>query len=278
MKECEHYNLPQGQEYRVWSKAILRQKVGHDQVLNDYLVEDGHYSINQKTLALYEFQQQPLLGKYKSVIFDIQAGIILSYNSTRSLFTTFSKECLLAGLEFQREFARKINLKNHNTIATGRLAYFSTRSYNSGNIDWVALHQMVAFQPLNLSAVAFKTVSCGDSDYIFAFDNCSRYISEQIDNGLFYNHALYQLASVHLERILGWHVTATKGKSLIDQPEYFHPHEPLTNLSLKHILASLLDKKQQRYGHYLANFYEFPELVESHRIIRQISQRPDTLY
>ena len=170
MKECEHYNLPQGQEYRVWSKAILRQKVGHDQVLNDYLVEDEHYSINQKTLALYEFQQKPLLGKYKSVIFDIQAGIILSYNSTRSLFTSFSKECLLAGLEFQREFARKINLKNHNTIATGRLAYFSTRSYNSGNIDWVALHQMVAFQPLNLSAVAFKTVSCGDSDYIFAFD------------------------------------------------------------------------------------------------------------
>lgn len=278
MTECEQYNLPQGREYRVWSKAILRQRVGHDQVLNDYLVENENYLINPKTLALYEFQQKPLLGKYKSVIFDIQDGIVLSFNSTRSLFTAFSKECLLAGLEFQREFARKIHLKNHNTIATGRLAYFSTRSYNSGNIDWVALHQMAAFQTLSLTAVAFKTVSYAGSDYVFAFDNCSRYIREQIVNGLFYNHALYQVASAHLERILGWRVTSTKGKSLIDQPEYFHPHKPLTNLSLKRILINLLDKKQQRYGHYLANFYEFPELVESHRIIRQISQRPDTLY
>lgn len=278
MKESEQWKLPNDKEYYVWSKEKLLQTVGKDKALNDYLVEDNHYQINQNTLALYEFQKKPLFGRYKSVIFDCHDGIVLSPNSSRSLFTTFSKKRLLAGLEFQRDFGQKINLRGHNVIATGRLAFFSMRSYNSGNVDWVALHQMSTFESLGIAKIAFKTVPHSTFSWIFVFDDCSRYIGERVGQSLFYNHALYQIMVAHFECALGWQAKKVRGKSLIDQPEYFHPHQSLQGLSLKEILVELLNKKQLRYGHYLASFYEFPELVEFHRAVEKCSQRPDTLF
>lgn len=277
-KNSKSWNLPPGKEYHIWSKAILRQKVGHDKALNSYLVEDENYCINQQTIALYEFQNEPLLGKFKSVIFDCQEGIVLSRNSSQAMFTAFGKKCLLAGLEFQREFAQKINLKGHNIIATGRMAYFSMRSYNSGSIDWISLHQMAEFQPLSISAIAFKSITCGSTSYVFAFYNCSRYIRQRLCNSLVYNHILFKLAAAHLEQSLGWQVKQVQGQLLIDQSEYFHPHISLTELSLKEILVDLLDKKQKRYGRCLAEVYELPQLTEFHQTVHQASQRPDTLY
>ena len=119
-KKQQTLNLPREKEHRVWSKDILRQKVGVDQTINMYLTKDTNYQINRDTIAIYEFQKEPLLGKYKSVIFDCQKGIVLCQDSTRSLFTAFGQKCLLAGLEFQRDFASKLNLTSCNIIATGR--------------------------------------------------------------------------------------------------------------------------------------------------------------
>ena len=277
-KKQQTLNLPREKEHRVWSKDILRQKVGVDQTIEMYLTKDANYQINRDTIAIYEFQKEPLLGKYKSVIFDCQKGIVLCQNSTRSLFTAFGQKCLLAGLEFQRDFASKLNLTSRNIIATGRLAYFSLRSYNSGSIDWVSLHQMIGFRAINISSVVFKTVPYGEISYIFAYYDCSHYVVDQISNSLVYNHILCELLIAHFEQSLGWQVQRPKGESLIDQPEYFHPHDPYNDLAIKPLLLELQDKRQQRYGRCLADYLELPLLTEFHRAVRKVTQRRDTLF
>ncbi|BDR61100.1 hypothetical protein [Lactobacillus xylocopicola] len=271
-----NWNLPAGDKYRNWSKQLLRQQVGHDQVLDQYLTGGQNYCINAKTLAVYEFQQQPLLGKYKSVAFDSQEGIVLSQRSSSALLTAYGKQCLLAGIEFQREFARQINIKGRNTIATGRLAYFSMRSYNAGNVDWVALHQMASFKVVKQYTINF--VSIGPGGCVFTFNNCTNRIHDRLRTGLLYNHYLCKLGLAHLEERLGWKVKPPSGPSLLDQSDYFHPHQSSSDLSLNAILQDLLNKKHSRYAQYLADYYEQAYLTESHRVIYHLSQRPDTLY
>lgn len=274
----EVWNLPTDAEYQVWTAQLLRQKVGKDPKLDKYLVEDKQYCINSETLAVYQFQKQPLLGKYKSVIFDSREGIVLSHRSTSAHLTSFSRKNLLAGLEFQREFANRINLTSHNIIATGRFAYFSLSSYNTGNVDWVSLHQMIKFDISPCKAAVFKTVKNKPVSYIFAFFNCSPFIPGKINDGLYFNHALYELSTAHLEEKSGWKVKKTRGKSLVDQTDYFHPHPSLENINIKEIIIDLLDKKHARYGRYFAEYYELPQVPEDHKSIYPSSQRPDSLF
>lgn len=277
-KKDKCWNLPQGKEYRVWSEQLLKQKVGKDRLLNNYLFVNENYCINSNTIALYSFKDHLLLGKYKSAIFDTECGIILTRKSSRSVFTSFCNRCLLTGLEFQRELARKIRIQGQNIIATGRLAYFSTRSYNSGSFDWVALHQMADYETKGKTSVTFKTVPCGKISYFFAFSNCSRYIHEKLTNGLVYNHALCLLAQRHLEQKSGWKIRNVRGNSLIDQPAYVHPSNFANEFSLKEIFAEVLEKKQVRYGQVLTSVYELPYYSEYHKIACQNSRRPDTLF
>ncbi len=271
-------NLPPSKDYPIWSERLLRQRIAEDKKILDYLVFDEEYCVSASTIALYQFQNQPLWGKFKSAIFDSKCGIVLSGRSTKSHLTSFAQKCLFAGLEFQREFARQIGLAGHNVIATGRLAYFSTRSYNTSNLDWVALHQMADYQPLQNHTFVFETVSISDNKYLFAYRNCSRHLTEKICNSLFFNHALYVLNSNHLEQNLGWRVRKFHGKSLIDQSANFHPHQSLANLSLKSIMTEVLDKKHLRYGNCLADFYELPQMTEAHKKAYYSSKRPDSLY
>ena len=277
-KESDIWNLPSGHKYRFWSQKLLRQRIGIDQEIDKYLIEDELYCVNPATIALYQFQKQPLLGKYKSVIFDCNQGIVLSCRSTQAHLTSFAQNCLLAGLEFQREFARKINLVGHNVIATGRLAYFSLRSYNTGNIDWIALHNMASFESLRNNVTAFESVTTNRFSYIFTYDNCSRHISRKVSDSLFFNHALYLLGTLHLKSNLGWRVKRSVGDSLIDQSSYFHPHQSLEELSLKKVMSELLDKKHARYGNYLADYYELPLISDAHKSAYSNSKRPDTLF
>lgn len=276
-KESDVWNLPANKKYRIWSQKLLQERIEDKEVVK-YVVNDDCYCINPATMALYQFQKQPLLGKYKSVIFDCQQGIILSCRSTKAHLTSFSQRCLFAGLEFQREFARHINLAGHNVIATGRLAYFSLRSYNTGNIDWVALHNMVGFKTLRNNVTAFETLKHNQFSYIFTYEDCSRHIPHKVSDSLFFNHALYLLSTSHLEQNLGWQVKSFQGKSLIDQTSYFHPHQSLKELSLKTVMSELLAKKHIRYGNYLADYYELPQLLDAHHIAYANSTRPDTLF
>lgn len=277
-KKDKCWNLPHEKEYRFWSEKLLKQKVGKDKLLNNYLLVNENYCVSPSTIALYSFHDNLLLGKYKSAIFDSECGIVLTRKSSRSVFTSFCNRCLLTGLEFQRELSRKMHLQGHNIIATGRLAYFSTRSYNTGSFDWISLHQMADFQTGGLTSITFETVPCNNVSYVFSFKNCSRYIHEKLINGLVYNHALCLLARNHLERMSGWKIRNVRGNSLIDQQAYVHPDDFATELSLKEIFAEVLLKKQARYGRFLTSVYELPYLPEYHKIACQSSHRPETLF
>lgn len=274
-KENSQWNLPLKAEYRKWSKTLIRERIGKDALLDQYLITDPDYCINPDTLVLYQFQHQPLFGEYKSVIFDRRKGIVLSRRSSSALFTAFSRRNLLAGLEFQRYLARRFNFRGSNVIATGRLAYFSTRSYNRGNIDWIALHRMVDASDLSISSLAFKTI---DYNYCFIFDQCSRYIGTQLSRSLTYNHVLFKLIHTHLQDSLGWQIKQPKGQSLIDQTDYFFPSPVTDNHQLKDAVMELLHQKQLQYINELSDYYELPFLRQADYPIFRFSCRLDTLY
>lgn len=271
------WRLPTAKKYRNWSKAKLQEWVNSPE-LSRYLVEAADYQIDGNTLAIYQFQKEPLLGKYKSVIFDCQRGIVLCKSSSRSLINAFAQNNLLGGLEFQREFANRLEQKARYVIATGKRAYFSMHGYTTGDTDWVALHQMADFHSLGKSAIVFDTVMCNQLTYTFAFTDCTRYISAQVYRGLYYNHALYKLGSNHLEASLGWQVRRIRGKSLLDQRAYFHPHPTLTKLSLRDIYQDILNKSHARYGRYLASLLEQPMVQDDHHTVYILSRRPNTLF
>lgn len=43
-------------------------------------------------------------------------------------------------------------------------------------------------------------------------------------------------------------------------------------------MSELLAKKHIRYGNYLADYYELPQLLDAHHIAYANSTRPDTLF
>ncbi|WEV36838.1 hypothetical protein [Lactobacillus sp. ESL0677] len=269
--------LPTAKKYRNWSKAKLQEEV-QSPALSGYLVDDAKYRVNENTLAIYQFQKQPLLNKYKSAIFDLQKGIVLCTSSSRSLINSFTQNNLLGGLEFQREFANWLNQRSHYVIATGKRAYFSMHGYTTGDTDWVALHHMANFRSLGKSTIAFNTVTCRGLTYTFTFTDCTRYISTQVYSSLYYNHAMYKLGSNHLEYSLGWQVRRTQGKSLLDKRAYFHPHPTLNTSSLKDIYQAVLDKSHARYGQCLAKLLEQPLIQDDHHTVYLSSRRPNTLF
>ncbi|CAM3152645.1 hypothetical protein SAMN04487792_0565 [Lactobacillus bombicola] len=270
--------LPHSPRYQVWSKQLLQERIEKDKVVEQYLIRTNTYLLNANTLAIYEFQQQPFLGIYKSVIFDCQEGIILCQQSSSTLITTFAQKALLGGLEFQRELADKLNLKGHNVIATGNLAYFSLQSYNSSNVDSIALHQISKFKFLNSATVIFKTINYNGHRYSFIFDKHSKYLFEKISNALFFNHVISKLLANHAAIYFGITLSKKRGPSLIDQSDYFHPHKAIGDLSLKSIISAVNQKRQLRYVHYLADEFEMPYLIEANKTVYYLSKRPDTLY
>lgn len=275
-KENSQWHLPLKPEYRNWSKKLIREQVGKDPYLTPYLCTDADYGINPNTLVIYQFQNQPLLGKYKSVIFDRSQGIVLSRRSSCALMTAFGRRKLLAGLEFQRYLARKLKFRGSNVIATGRLAYFCTRSYNQGNVDWIALHQMVDEHNLSITSLAFKTL---DRNYCFNFAHCIHYIGRQLSPSLTYNHLLCELIQAHLQDYLGWQIKLIRGQSLIDQPVYFLPCPAIAaDQQLKDVIKELLQEQQLRHLNELSDYYELPFLRQTDYPVFRFSCRLDTLY
>lgn len=78
-------SLPTDIKYRNWSKDLTKWRIENDAQLAQYITYDNKYRLNKNTLAVYEFKQNPILGKYKAVAFDLNRGIVLSQKSTHAM-------------------------------------------------------------------------------------------------------------------------------------------------------------------------------------------------
>lgn len=269
--------LPPGPEYHHWSKEFIKEHVGRDEQLTAYLSYNSSYQVNANMLALYQFQKEPLLGKFKTVVIDCQEGIVLSKRSSRSLINELLKTQLLAGLAFQKEIARRLNYKAHYVLATGRLAYFSTHGYLAGDTDWLSLHQMVDYQVGPARALHFKSTQLNGINYTFSFTDCGRYIKKKVSDSLYYNYVVYQLVSSQFEH-WGWQLQKQPPQSLLDQRDYYLPHRRRAFFTLRELWHDLLKHKYIKYGQNLAETFALQLVKEDHYFVYRLSKRDDNLF
>lgn len=100
-------SLPTDIKYRNWSKDLTKWRIENDSQLEQYIKHDNKYRLNKNTLAVYEFKQNPILGKYKAVAFDLNRGIVLSQKSTHAMMQGLMRHAVHCDMIWQRMLARE---------------------------------------------------------------------------------------------------------------------------------------------------------------------------
>lgn len=98
------------------------------------------YHFNPNTIAIYNFADNPMFGKYKTVVLDKQDGIVISVKSSKSVLHKYTKHVLISGLSLQKSIARILGLASFHSISLVHLVFFSLHAYSKRNTDWVGLH------------------------------------------------------------------------------------------------------------------------------------------
>ena len=65
--------LPDNEDLNNWSKDLIRQRLETTAITSDlipFVSENSNYELNENMVALYDFHQRPIRGKYQTVIFD----------------------------------------------------------------------------------------------------------------------------------------------------------------------------------------------------------------
>lgn len=126
--------------YRHWSKQLVEKRLIEDPLVRQYVVHDDEYHFNPNTIAIYNFADNPMFGKYKTVVLDKQDGIVISVKSSKSVLHKYTKHVLISGLSLQKSIARILGLASFHSISLVHLVFFSLHAYSKRNTDWVGLH------------------------------------------------------------------------------------------------------------------------------------------
>lgn len=118
-------SLPTDIKYRNWSKDLTKWRIENDAQLAQYITYDNKYRLNKNTLAVYEFKQNPILGKYKAVAFDLNRGIVLSQKSTHAMMQGLMRHAVHCDMIWQRMLAREAGVDIYQGIVMYNVLYFS---------------------------------------------------------------------------------------------------------------------------------------------------------
>ena len=263
---------------KIWSKEKIKKEVEAKQGLADYMHEDSTYSINPKMIALYNFADEPLLGKFKAVIFDQEKGIVLCKKSSQQLVHDLFKNKLLFGASFQKYINEMLGFKYHHIISVWQTAYFSLNGYFDQNTDWISLHQMSDYQ-VRKQVIHFMTVS----GYRFEFSNCCHHLPLRIGEGITHNWILGKIIKESF-REMGLHLHTCKrirrGESILHNENYLIPKPTLNQdeIMLKQIMAQLEDLDFKQIGRAMSNLFDLPINDSDLKLIRRVSKRQDSIY
>lgn len=120
-------------------------------------------------LVLFNFAEEPIDDKWKSVIFDKKAGIILTTKTSCQLFSELSRGSILSYLH-QHQFHKLLQVRHKHVYANGNYVYFSLKGHARYNTDWVSLHHVKCFHKKEDILTIHTT---GDSRYSFTFSDIS---------------------------------------------------------------------------------------------------------
>lgn len=269
------FNLPRKAEYREWNKQKVADLVLTDKKLKKYVITAKEYVFNMNTIAAYSFAKNPLAGKYSSVIFDKEDGIILCKLSTKCILQRFAMFRLLGGVTIQKIIVRLLGYKYNNVLSFGHAAYFSMHGYTSEVTDWAGLHNMSDYSVIP-GAIAFKSVRWGNVEYIFSYNDCARCIGSRMKEALHHNQHNHRIIHTFLHG-MGYYICDLDNKSVLGNPR-FH----IRKIDLKGTCQEISDMAVKAWHlNYLNQFAEefgYSLEVRDHEAIYILSRRKKAVH
>ncbi|MGN1272412.1 MAG: hypothetical protein ACI4T3_04705 [Lactobacillus sp.] len=265
--------LPTQPEYRHWSKTLVKERVENDPVIRDITVHDDKYHFCPSTIAIYDFHDEPLLGKYETVIIDTEQGIILCKKPTRSMLHRYSTKVMLSGLSLQKIVARSIGLLSYHSLSLVHLVFFSMHTYTNHNTDWVGLHFFRDFV-ISDNVIRFVSITIEGYIFVFSFDHHNPCLHQRIKESLVHNATLsYRAHDYHDSIAWACDRTSHKSGSIIFNQNFLPQSRCLIMPSLKHIIDQMVHDWHYIYMKHIADEYDMSYLIEDHSFFYRAVQR-----
>lgn len=192
--------------------------------MTPYLTHDNEYRLNKSTLAVYEFKQNPVLGKYKAVAFDLSRGIVLSQKSTYAMMQGLMRQAVHCDMIWQRMLAREAGVNAYQGIIMYNVLYFSMHAF-SGNFytDWICLHWIKDFHVKRCDQATFTSIALDETGltYNFIFDAPKPNLSKIIGQYLFHNHYYSGLYYDHMLQENNLRIAVINSDSVLHNSDYY---------------------------------------------------------
>lgn len=265
--------LPTQPEYRHWSKILIKERIEKDSIIRDITVHDDKYHFCPSTVAIYNFKDDPILGEYKTVIIDVEQGIILSRKSTRSILHSYSTKVLLSGLSLQKFLAKNIGLISYHSLSLVHLVFFSMHTYTKNNTDWVGLHFFQNFFASD-NTIEFSSIPIDGINFTFSFDHKNPCIHQRIRESLMHNATLLHQAHHYHESIV-WKCNGRSHHtgSMIFNPYFITRTHSLVSPNFKYIIDQMIHDWHYIYVKHIAHEYDMSYLIKDHPLLYQVVKR-----
>lgn len=268
--------LPSNENFKTWSKELVKARLTSAATIEGlipFIQENNLYQLNENMLVLYDFHENPISGKYESVILDKKDGIILCRKNSRQLVNHFLKHRLILGAVLQKRLQKELGFYYRHTISLGEIAYFSLRAHSEKHTSWIGLHHMQTVQQEN-GRVTFSYQENGYS-YNFEFEDCAPNMYKRLGEAITHNHVLGQML-VGYARSHGFHLNLCKCRknSLVANQEYFYLTKIQNALNLTELAEEAIEEFHRNYGRHCADFFDIKDWqINDHNLIYRLSRR-----
>ncbi|WP_285024444.1 hypothetical protein [Lactobacillus johnsonii] len=268
--------LPSNENFNTWSKELVKARLTSAVTIEGlipFIQENNLYQLNENMLVLYDFHENPISGKYESVILDKKDGIILCQKNSRQLVNHFLKHRLILGAVLQKKLQKELGFYYRHTISLGEIAYFSLRAHSEKHTSWIGLHHMQTVQQEN-GRVTFSYQENGYS-YNFEFEDCAPNMYKRLGEAITHNHVLGQML-VGYAKSHGFQLNLCKCRknSLVANQEYFYLTKIQNALNLTELAEEAIEEFHRNYGRHCADFFDIKDWqINDHNLIYRLFRR-----
>lgn len=228
-------------KYRKLNQKDLKRLYKEDEEFKAHFTVNNNYCIDiATTVAIFDFSKDPISGKYKSLVLDLNEKLVLTTQSSNKIINTIYHNIALGGQAFQNLVSRLNHYKYRNIISLGHSAYFSMKGHSNCNTSWVALH---LFEKFNHSkkdkTISFESIKLNNMTFDITLHDVKRHVVNRLRDGLHHNIMVRDLLESHLTEVLYLQVKpidARTFKSILYTSDlinhnYVHPELVLTNVA-----------------------------------------------
>ena len=239
--------LPNYPEYRTLSKESIVKILLTNPKVKEYTYVDHSYCFNKNIVAIFNFEDKPICGKFACFIIDAKEGFILTKKSSKRMLNCFSKNHLLMNILFQKCINKLLKFKFYHAISVWQHAYFSIHGYTQKSSDWVGLHQMVDYE-CDGEYVNFKTVKIDGIQYTIRIKHGQKHFTKRINEAITHNSVLTKIIE-NTAYHHSWHLSNCKKMkpktTLLTNEKYIIKHKIVS--SDRHVLKEIIDSLYDIY-------------------------------